>query len=145
MRRGTRVVAACGGLALVLGLATFPSDAQEAKSRRKSVAPAKADEARKVAVPPGVRVPNHFNQLDPPLTPEQRERIYEIQARALRDCEAVLTPAQQSSLRRLREQGADEPAAKKSTIKGATPGEGDEPPPTKGTSPRKDSTRKKAG
>ena len=143
MRPMTRIVAACGGLAVVLGLAAFPSDAQEPKGRRRPPAATKADEPRKVTAPPGVRVPDHFNHLEPPLTADQRQRIYEIQARALRDCEAVLTPAQQSSLRRLREQGGEH-AVKKSTTEGAAPVEEAEPP-AKVAPIRKGTTRKKAG
>ena len=135
MRLISRVVASCVGPVLVLGLVTLSGDAQEPKGKSKASPPVKADEPKKVASPPGVRVPNHFNQVEPPLTPEQRERIYEVQAKALRDSESVLTPAQRTSLRRLREQaadpGPDEPAATK--------------PATKGTPAKKDVPKKKAG
>jgi len=119
----------------VLGLVTLSGGAQEPKGRTKASPLVKADEPSKVASPLGVRVPNHFNQLEPPLTPEQRERIYEVQAKALRDCESVLTPTQRTSLRRLREQaadpGANEPAAKA--------------PVTKGAPAKKDVSKKKGG
>src|SRR5947209_6494828 len=96
-----RAVALCGGLVLVAGLVALPSGAQEPSSRTKTAPPSKNAEPGHVPAPPGVRVPDYFSKVEPPLTAAQRERIYEIQAKALRDSEAVLTAAQRSSLQRL--------------------------------------------
>lgn len=130
MRSNNRVIAFGGGLVLMACLLTIPTGAQEPKVKTKPVPTPRATEPTKVAHPPGVHVPDFFGQLDPPLTPEQRERIYEIQARALRESEAVLTAAQKTSLQEHRSRGAA-PAHRE----GAP---GNEP-----TRPRE--TRKKAG
>ena len=102
MRQNTCAIALGGGLALVAALLAVPTTAQETRTRAKAVPPARVAEPAKVAHPPGVHVPDYFAQIEPPLTPEQRARIYEIQARALRESEAVLTAAQRSSLQELR-------------------------------------------
>lgn len=107
MRHQTRVIAFGGGLALLAGLLAIPTAAQEPRTRTKGALPARGvAEPAKVAHPPGVHVPDYFAQIEPALTPEQRERIYEIQARALRESEAVLTAAQRSSLQEHRGRGA---------------------------------------
>ena len=139
-----RAVALCGGLALVAGLVALPSGAQEPRGRTKAAPPSSGAEPGHVAAPPGVRVPDYFNKVEPPLRPEQRARIYEIQARALRDSEGVLTPAQRSSLQRLREQGGERRAGAPTAEKGVTPA----PPesvPAKVVPTRKGETRKKGG
>jgi hypothetical protein len=132
MRPYARAVALSGGLALVAGLLAISTAAQEprTKTKAKEAQPAPVAEPAKVAHPPGVHVPDYFAQLEPPLTPEQRERIYEIQARALRESEAVLTPAQRTSLQELRSKGG-RPAR-------GTAAPAEEPP-------HKPAARKKAG
>jgi hypothetical protein len=106
MQQNRWAVAFGGGLALVAGLLAVSTAAQEPRMRAKAAPPARVAEPVKVAHPPGVHVPDYFAQLEPPLTPEQRERMYEIQTRALRESEAVLTAAQRSSLQKLRSRGA---------------------------------------
>lgn len=107
MRLNSRILALSlsGGLALAAGLLAIPSGAQETRSRTKPAPPVRGAEPVRAAHPPGVHVPDHFSQLEPALTPVQRERIYEIQARALRESEAVLTAAQRSSLQEHRARG----------------------------------------
>ena len=126
MRLNTRVIASGGGLLLVAGLLAIPTVAQEPRGKAKGTQPPRAVEPAKVAHPVGVHVPDHFNQLEPPLTPEQRERIYEIQARALRESEAVLTAGQRTSLQEHRAKAS-------------------RPAPPVDESPRSPGARKKAG
>src|SRR4051794_36006264 len=73
-----QIAALGGGVALVLGLAAWPTIAQESKTRARpgtTVSP-HVDDPNKVAHPPWVHVPDYFNKVEPPLTPEQRSRIY---------------------------------------------------------------------
>ena len=98
MRWNTRFVATGGGMLLVVGLLSIPSGAQDLKGGKPKLAPPRVTEPAKVPHAPGIHVPDYFGQIEPPLTPEQRERIYEIQTRALRESETVLTPAQRTSL-----------------------------------------------
>jgi hypothetical protein len=134
-----RAVALCGGLVLVAGLVALPSGAQEPSGRTKATQTSKnADKSAEpahVAAPPGVRVPDYFSKIEPPLTAAQREHIYEIQAKALRDCEAVLTAAQRSSLQRHREQGG-----RRAT---ATPAEEETTPARSESTPEKPAPIKK--
>src|SRR4051812_28069590 len=118
MRQYSHAVAWCGGLALAVGLLAVTTDAQEPRPRAKTVTPAPGSEPGRVAPParPGeparvahpawVHVPDYFGQIEPPLTSGQREQIYEIQARALRESEAVLNAAQRTSLEQHRGKGA---------------------------------------
>ena len=111
-----------GGLLLLAGLVAIPTSAQEPRGRTKGTPSTRTTETVPMSHPMGVHVPDHFAQLEPPLTPVQRERILEIQARALRESEAVLTSAQRTSLEGHR-------------AKAATPR----------SEPRKTELRKKAG
>ena len=121
MSRSSRSLA----LAAILAAGSLPLLAQEPKDDAKPEpsAPAAAKKAD-----PSRRVPNHFGQVG--LTPEQRESIYkirranyekiealraqiaEVEAKAMTECEAVLTDTQRKLLENLRASAGSKAPAK---------------------------------
>lgn len=118
LRRSIAVALSAAALTIFSG--SLPLVAQETG---KAKADAKAKPAAKRANDPSRRVPNHFGQLS--LTDAQRETIYRLQAKhqakiddlekqlddlraeSLRECEAVLTPAQKKALADRRARASD--------------------------------------
>ena len=126
LRRTLAVALSAAALTILSG--SLPLVAQESG---KAKADSKAKTGKR-ANDPSRRVPNHFGQIG--LTDAQRETIYRIQtkhqakidelekqleelrAEALRECEAVLTPAQKKALAERRAR-ATEARAKRAAAK----------------------------
>ncbi len=118
LRRSVAVALSATALTILSG--SLPLGAQE-PGQGKADAKAKANTKR--ANDPSRRVPSYFGQVG--LTEAQRESIYRIQAKhqtkidelekqldelraeSLRECEAVLTPAQKKALAERRARASD--------------------------------------
>ena len=130
------VAVAVSAAALTMMVASdVPLGAQEPRGGSQADSPTKTKTSKK-AFDPARRVPMYFGQLG--LTPDQRESIYKVQGKhipkiealeqqieeirgqMLKECEAVLTPAQKQMLDQRRASGV-ESRSKKSAPSKAQP------------------------
>jgi hypothetical protein len=117
------VAVAVSAAALTMMVASdVPLGAQEPRAGSQADSPTKTKTSKR-AFDPARRVPMYFGQLG--LTPDQRESIHkvqgkhmpkiealeqqieEIRSQMLKECEAVLTPAQKQLLEQRRAAGAE--------------------------------------
>jgi Spy/CpxP family protein refolding chaperone len=131
VRRFVAVAVSAAALTMILS-SDLPLGAQEPRGGSQTDSPTKAKTSKK-GFDPARRVPMYFGQLG--LTDDQRESIYkaqgkhlpkiealqkqieEIRGQMLKECEAVLTPAQKQLLEQRRAAGVESRARKNAPAK----------------------------